>query len=374
MSGTAPRRAWIRADASARIGHGHVMRCLALAAALRRQGVQALFLQRSQAGDAASAVVQAGFDNLAWTAADDDLIAAQQQRQDAASCLRRLPARDRPDLLVLDHYRLGAEWVRSICAGLGGPAPTVLVIDDLGDRPQLGDLLLDMNWHDDPAARYRGLWPASAASLFGPAHALLRDEFVLARGQVTRPDSDPMRLVLAFGGSDPANATDACLQRLQPALPGVHLDVIVGAGSAQRTSLVERWASVPGVELTVGASDVAARFARADLFVGAGGSMTWERACLGLPGVTLPIADNQLALCRRLAAVGEGVDLGLFGAAALDGLLPAVHGLLHDPAALRRMGQALSLRCDGRGADRVVQRLLRVHAARAPGAAGAAAT
>ena len=51
--------------------------------------------------------------------------------------------------------------------------------------------------------------------------------------------------------------------------------------------------------------------AAADLAIGAGGSSTWERCCLGLPTITVVLADNQrgaaAALAERGAAtVGSG--------------------------------------------------------------------
>ena len=45
--------------------------------------------------------------------------------------------------------------------------------------------------------------------------------------------------------------------------------------------------------------DMAGLMSRADLAIGAGGSSTWERACLGLPSLTLILADNQADLARR---------------------------------------------------------------------------
>ena len=39
---------------------------------------------------------------------------------------------------------------------------------------------------------------------------------------------------------------------------------------------------------------MAGLIARADLAIGAGGATTWERACLGLASIVIPIAANQL--------------------------------------------------------------------------------
>lgn len=350
-----PLRVAIRADASSRIGHGHVMRGLALAAALFESGPGAdvHVLQRAAPGDAQAAVDRAGCRAIALPADPDGRCGAA----DDAAATRAALAPIRPDLrphwLVLDHYRLGADWVQT----LRDVADRVLVIDDLADRPHEGDLLLDSNWHDDPAARYRGLWPADRPMLLGPHYALLRPEFAAARTAQRPRDGTLRRVVVAFGGSDPAGATAPCVDRIQAAFPGLHIDVIVGAASAQAPSLVRRWAGHPSVHVTVGAQDVAARFGAADAFVGAGGSMTWERACLGLPGITLPIADNQQPLCRRLHEAGEGIDLGPWQpdatGAQLDALEAALRTLHDHPVRLQAMGQGLARRCDGQGARRV---------------------
>ena len=103
---------------------------------------------------------------------------------------------------------------------------------------------------------------------------------------------------------------------------------------------------------------MAARMVAADLFVGAGGSMSWERACLGLPGITLPIADNQRELCSRIAAAGEGIDLGSADAQAIARLPGLLRDLIGDPSRVRMLGEGFARRCDGRGAARVAARLL----------------
>lgn len=365
--------ALIRADASTTLGHGHVMRCLALAAALRSRGVNAVFAQTHQAGDARQAIEAAGFACHALPPGLDEAADAQA----FAALLRELGG---ADLLVLDHYRRGAAWARGLRSALApvhqaSVHPPLLVIDDLADRPLEADLLLDPNWHDDPAARYRQHWPQLDAAtragalmpraLFGPAYALLRDEFADTPRRAR--DGRVRQVLLAFGGGDPDDATGACLSRLQPALPGLCWDVVLGPAAPQAAALAARWAGVPGVTITQGARDMARRMAAADLFVGAGGSMTWERACLGLPGVTLALADNQRPLAARLAQAGEGVDLGAWGADALQALLPAVQDLCARPERVRGMGLALQQRCDGRGAPRVADAIVALLAARRQG-------
>ncbi len=338
-------RVVFRADASAVIGHGHVMRCLALAEALKNLGAECVFISRTGGEAAAMAIGAAG---VALRLID---VAPNDQRADVAATSAALG--DRPDWLIVDHYRLDAAWETAIADEVGA----VMVIDDLADRPHHCQLLLDQNWHDNPVARYAGLVPAQCQMLFGPEWALLRPEFAAARSQLRPRRSEVVRILVCFGGADAPNATGQVLQAMGELGRRVELDVVVGAGNPHQAELRDLCAGLPQAHLTVGARDIAQRMLAADLFIGAGGSMTWERACLGLPGITIAIADNQLALSRRLAEAGEGVDLGMLSGDALARLPAVLESMLADPAQGQGMGAALARRCDGLGASRVAQRL-----------------
>jgi RimJ/RimL family protein N-acetyltransferase len=101
--------------------------------------------------------------------------------------------------------------------------------------------------------------------------------------------------------------------------------------------------------------------ARAALFVGSGGSIGWERACLGLPGITVSLAQNQTPLCEALAEAGGDLHVGSWATSAellRRQLAAALVALTLDAA--WRSGAARRLRelCDGRGAERVARALL----------------
>lgn len=353
----------LRADASERIGHGHVMRCLALAEALRACGAVALFAQTETSGDASAAIRAAGCELLCLPPGLD-------VRADAAHCAARMQERGGVGFLVLDHYGLGSAWVQALrgeLAGRGCRMPRLLVIDDLANRPLEGDLLLDQNWYAAGAARYADCWPAGRPMLLGPGYALLRPEFRQWReAALLRRDGEVRRVILAFGGSDPARASGACLAALAAALADdlaagrLQIELVMGAAAAHGAELARAYAAVPGIAVACAVPDMARRFAAADLFVGAGGSMSWERACLGLAGITVALADNQEPLCRELAAAGEGLHLGPWrgDAAQLRELVEAVLALRAAPARVLAMGQALAARCDGAGAARVAAALL----------------
>lgn len=284
-------RVAIRADASVALGSGHVMRCLTLAQALRRQGAQVLFLCRRLPGHLGEEIRQQGFE-VRWLGAGS--APGEQQVH-----------RGRPlDLLVVDHYGLDRRWEKAMrpCAR------AILVIDDLADRGHACDLLLDQNLLPDLQHRYQGLLPPGCRQLLGPRYALLREDFYRESSR-PRLRRDLRRLLVFFGGSDPANLTGRALRELAETALGA--DVVIGAGNPHRADIQAlcdgnqgRWS------LHVQTERMAELMAGADLALGAGGSSHWERCVLGLPALVVTVADNQVATTRLLHEQGACWWLG----------------------------------------------------------------
>lgn len=345
----------IRVDASREIGHGHVVRCMALADALGRQGVEVVFMCQQLPGDAVQSIRDAGF--LCWLLSA--VTGVENDTEQTAELLDHAPGWD---WLVVDHYGLSMRW----CRGLRARVRHILAIDDLANRLLDCDLLLDQNFYLNPLHRYRGLVPPSCNCLLGPEYALLRPEFARLRPFLRPRDGQVRRLLICFGGADPHDATRLVLSVLAPAFPSMLFDVVVGAAYPHVEALRRFCADRPGIVLTQAAADMPRRMAEADLFVGAGGSMTWERAVLGLPGVTIPIAENQYALCKTLSDQAEGVDMGPVESLDPQLLCDQLRQLCSDPAAVRSMGLALAGRCDGGGAERVARAMLEQSLLKAP--------
>jgi UDP-2,4-diacetamido-2,4,6-trideoxy-beta-L-altropyranose hydrolase len=318
----------IRADASREIGHGHVMRCLSLAASLRKRGAEVKFFCRALEGHAFSTIGQAGFH-------------VQPVGEDAV-----IPP---CDWLIVDHYGLDARWESS----QRGNAKKILVIDDLANRQHDCDLLLDQNLNPEGPVRYAPWVPATCQQLLGPHYALLHKNFAIERAGLVPRTGRIRRLLVCFGGSDAPDATGRVVDALSEAFPHLVLDVVAGPANAHAAQLQERSVWHPLITLSVAVNDMARRMAQADLFVGAGGSMTWERAALGLPGITLSIASNQVMLCAALAERGAGVHLGPIESFDVGHLQTQVAELIDDAARMRAMAEKLEALCDGGGARRV---------------------
>jgi len=333
-----------RADASRDIGSGHVMRCLALAQALAGQGAEIVFLCQQLPGSMEAQISEAGF--ACW-----QLSPVRDIEDDADQTNHLLDQTPGWDWLIVDHYALSVRWSRALRARV----EKLMVIDDLANRLLGCDVLLDQNLHADPAKRYRGLVPPEAVCLYGPEFALLRAEFAKARSTLQPRSGEVRRVLICFGGADAPNATGRVLETLLPVFSAVHFDVVVGVSNPHVERLRLLCGKYSNATLSFAVKDVACHMAQTDLFVGSGGTMTWERVALGLAGITLSIADNQLPLSKLIADLGEGRDLGMLENFNPDTLVDVMRALIASPATVRAMGQSLARRCDGRGAERVAQ-------------------
>ncbi len=359
-----------RADASLQIGSGHIMRCLTLAEALRAEGVECHFICREHPGNLLDFIRNKGFEAFGLKPvvnadfvdrqvlqgdhlAHSDWLCATQS-QDAQECAALLGGL-RPDWLIVDHYALDMRWE----ASLQKYFKHLLVIDDLADRKHICDLLLDQNL-GRAEQDYVGLVPESCHVMVGAQFALLRPEFARLRMQSLESRGSAMlqHLLITMGGVDQANATGAVLQALKAcSLPdGCRISVVMGLKAPYLTSVKEVASTMPWpTEVLVNVTNMAERMTCADLIVGAAGSTSWERCCLGVPTIMVVLADNQKPAARALLSSGSVLLIELVQ--DIPACLPPAILALAQPGALLEMSERARKYCDGLGAERVIKRM-----------------
>ena len=354
-----------RVDASVQIGTGHVMRCLTLANALRENGAECVFIGREHPGDLLDMLEENSFGVLRIPKApekpDTEEVTTDYSNwlgvtseQDANDCLAIIKG-VKPDWLVVDHYALDADWEKIFKPYVG----RIMVIDDLANRTHCCDVLLDQNlghWSRD----YTNIVPADSKVLIGPEYALLRSEFSIHReGSLARRNEPVLEhILITMGGVDADNATGRMLGVLANAsLPGIcHITVVMGSRAIWLKEVKELAASMPfQTRVVSGVSNMAEIMAKADLAIGAGGSTSWERCCLGLPSLIVVLAENQRLIAEELENAGGAHALSLVD---IEKDLPdIVTELLNQPGKLNAMSRAAAAITDGSGAERVARLL-----------------
>lgn len=334
-------RAVFRADASGEVGVGHVVRCLALAEALRAAGVSCAFAVSKGTSAAAPLLASSTFTlvELPDDATDKPAALAERWPQGV-------------ELLIVDHYDLDKGYARA-CRQW---AQRILVIDDLADRPQDCDILVDPTSGRAKSA-YRGRVPGGCRLLLGSGYALLRGQFAAMRetARAHRGEMGKVRRVqVSMGGTDPNDATSVALAGIAESGLDVEVDVVLGRAAPNLSAVRQLASTLPQhVTVHVDVANMAKLMTEADVAIGAAGSSSWERCCLGLPSIVVPVARNQAANAAALAGAEAAVVLPGEGRAREKSIARALKRLAADDDARAAMSRAATRLCDGLGARRV---------------------
>jgi UDP-2,4-diacetamido-2,4,6-trideoxy-beta-L-altropyranose hydrolase len=341
------------------------MRCLTLADALVRKGAETFFICRELEGNLCQDIAGRGHRiiRLPLPNPEERIMPGQDHASwleiapetDASQVLDHLSAESTtPDWLVVDHYALDASWEKA----LRGAVRNIMVIDDLADRAHDCDLLLDQNLYPDSEHRYDHLVPSHCEKMLGPSFALLRPEFGQARKSLSPREGKVRRMLMFFGSSDPTNETCKALNAIHLlGLSEIHVDVIVGFSNPHREDVEAQCNALPSCSILGTVSTMAELMAQADLFIGAGGSTTWERFCLGLPSLVIAVAGNQVATSSFCAESGTCLFLGRSDQVSEHLIAAALETLLSTPETLRSFSRESMKIVDGKGVQRVLSRI-----------------
>lgn len=343
----ASRRVLIRADASVSIGAGHIMRCATLADALRHSGAEVIFACRPLPGNLNDWLRQRGFTVWEWPIEDNEEAEAPA-----------MPSNQPPfDWLIVDHYGLDARWE----ARMRRHAKQILVIDDLADRSHDCDWLLDQNDFAASPDRYGKRVPNHCRFLLGPQYALLRPDFSHWRqkllGTQARQKALVNHLLVFFGGTDPTGETLKTLLAIRGMAGLQKITVVVGSGNPKQHDIQALCADMPNIRYLCQAENMAELMAEADIAIGAGGTATWERLCLGLPSIVMAVADNQREISRQVAEHGAHLYLGESQAITEVAIRDALTDLCVDHTLRKRLAEKAFAVMDGLGVQRVAEAL-----------------
>ncbi|WP_395017684.1 UDP-2,4-diacetamido-2,4,6-trideoxy-beta-L-altropyranose hydrolase [Dongia sp.] len=333
-----------RFEADQKIGIGHAMRSNAFASLLDHLGWR-VFWAMSESSAAFLKESTAPGTVIGITQGSPEEQAATLLQGCGGSC----------ELLLVDHYGATLDLQRAMARA----GATVAVFDDLIEAQTDADVILNPT-PDIALKAYSAIARPETRFLLGPENAVLRAQFSSVRSRARARIAGQgkiERVLIAFGGTDPANGTGIALAALASTdIP--RIDVMLGAKATHLDAVRQQSAGMGGrVQLMLDVAEVAETLAKADLVIGAPGTGTWERACLGLPSLLLGIAPNQKLNAETVAARGAALVCGFLPADTEDqvvaGLRLQLDRLRNDPELYLLMHQAALALSDGRGALRL---------------------
>lgn len=324
----------VLADAMPGMGSGHIMRCRALTAAARRAGFSVLLGGRC------------GIDWLR------PLLEQERYVFFEGNC----PEQESPGVLLaqLEHMaRLLACPLEACAVSLDGyhfttacqtavraTARALLVIDDDHHLPAYAcDILVNQNPGAE-AYSYRG---DIHRTLLGPRYALLRPEFY----NPPPASAQHANILLSLGGGDfSCRLSSLASELLIPQMQGKNLNILAG-GMPPRT--VQKIFEKTPLHFTVmhRVDDMPALLADTALCITAGGSTCLELCRMGIPFLTVEIAQNQHRICEWLERHAYAPRLTPSSLATF----------LTDVSLRQERASQLRQLVDGKGAERVIRSL-----------------
>lgn len=333
-------RILIRCDSSNVIGSGHMIRCLALAKELRDAGNEPEFVTRDYDGSVVGLLTQAGF--AVHIISDLGIMGDAE----TVCCLIRSGGFD---LVVKDHYGLDVVWDTLI----SGKAKLV-VVDDRAGNPTYCHLYLNPSLEEIDFVSNDG-WLVAPTRLLGPKFTLIGDDILsnlVLNNEGSSLKSLLSRVLVCVGGVPSIPHLISVVKEVRREAIFDHCTITVALGLGQPDlSMKSAIESVLycGDRVIWGRSAFVKALTSADLLVSSGGSVVWERACLGVPAIHWAIADNQLGVCRMVERYGAGI--------VVNNVNELVSAFSHiSDAWLARTSERSRAMCDGLGVKRVVQK------------------
>jgi UDP-2,4-diacetamido-2,4,6-trideoxy-beta-L-altropyranose hydrolase len=215
------------------------------------------------------------------------------------------------DWLIVDHYAIDEEWQKILSVY----CKKLMVIDDLADRKHQCDILLDQTF-GRKEQDYQNLVPNHCELLLGSQYILLRPEFAKWRQYSLSRRRKPefRKLLIAMGGVDANNVTGQVLEALINCnLPvGIDVTIVLGDTAPHLKSVEQQVKIMPyKTQLKSNINNMAEIMANSDLAIGATGSTTWERCCLGLPTIQMVLANNQKLIAEVMYKIKGAIKLNI---------------------------------------------------------------
>lgn len=353
----------IRADASAVIGTGHMKRCITLGRELEAMGATVIYVTRKI--DQASTSVLADEANIGWLPAFADEFLSHQSLvphvnwspvswdEDSSQTVAELTDFN-PTWVIVDHYAFDALWHVKVRESL---SCKIMVIDDLADRDLVSDLLLDANYASDHELKYRNHLVSSSRTCFGPRFALLDPIYRTSPPYEFHPQVASIGIFM--GGADSAGLSERALEICRDSVGFIgKIEVVTTSANPNLTRLAKICGAISNTSLLVDLPNLAEFFSRHDLQIGAGGSASWERCCVGVPSISVVAAPNQLAVTPALEAIGVTIaasvseDEIVLADKSIARLEHVLIELLSDPSKRLKLGTNAKSLVDGFGARR----------------------
>lgn len=274
-----------RADGNAKIGAGHLMRCLTVAEALAEKAgskEEICFVCADQ--QSGEAVKAAGFRVQVFN--------TDYRRMEEELLLWNVFGRD--NRILVDSYYVTDAYLEKL-----RQFGKVFLLDDMSEHAYPVDGVINYNAFAKEAA-YQRLYADSETGIqtkcyIGSKYVPVRRQFLNREYGVGEAVKD---VLITTGGGDLDNIAGEMLQSIYR--EGIDFHVVTGRFNPHLEELKKLEKTQKGVHIYHDVKDMAELMQRCDMAITAGGTTIYELAVLGIPFLCFSYARNQEALAEYI--------------------------------------------------------------------------
>lgn len=289
-----------RADGTAQIGLGHVMRCLALADMLK-DAFAMRFAIVEPAPDIRARLEQAGLAVVTLPTSDPTTAFLDQIAPD--------------DVVVLDGYSFDQAFQEAVRVR----ALKLVLIDDLIAGHQVADAVINHAGGVSPVD-----YDTETYTRFylGPHYALLRWAFLRPDGFGPAPADGP--IFVSLGGADPHNWSLTVLDAIRQVDATLPVRIVLGPFHPDRAAIDAFRNQLPNLTIlqNLDAGQMADELTQSSLAITACSTIAYEVCAVNRPLIAIVTADNQAGLAQFLS--DQQLALSVNFPALLSRLKPAI--------------------------------------------------
>lgn len=338
-----------RVDGNTQVGMGHLMRCLALAQAMKEiTNVTILFITKGYK-ESVTLISQ-----KRWLL---KAISPSLSETEELDWVTNLLEKFKPDVVVTDLPYTTEEYLRR----LKRYGRLMVSIDDLALATHCADLVIS-GYLSAKFKKYRTTNP-NTKFLIGPEYLMLQKNFEKMNRVRRKIRKNARDVLVTLGGADPKNLTTKVARALSQINQNLNVTIVLGPAYTHhkelRKLLKELKTSKVKFRIRSNVKNMAKLMMETDIAITAGGETAYELAAVGIPSINISQVEHQCLNAQELERVGAVINLGLGSKVSESQISNTVVRLLRDKSLKQKMSLAGKRLVDGKGAKRVAEIIIK---------------
>ena len=287
-----------RIDASNRNGMGHLSRCCNLAESISEKGYKVYFILRfldkkfkrlfNKKNYRIIILPKNKFFKDEKKINVENIWSKKLQKIDAKDT-KKIIAKKKIDLLIIDHYGLNFNWEKI----LSSKVKKSMVISDFVNRKHFCDYFLNQNVENNKEKLVKKFLPRKCQIFLGTEYSLLNKKYYDLKNKIKIKPKKVNKILLSFGGTDVPFLVRKFLNIFESKkFKGITLTIVAN-------QKIKNFSKVKKV-FYLNPNSLEKIIFRSDFSIGGGGITNLEKMCLGVPSLAIPLSENQKESLKNL--------------------------------------------------------------------------